>query len=148
MRPGFTTAPGSYFNAKIDPALTARATIVTYNYDALGRLTSVGTPGAATRISTPATPITPMAGSMKKNSPTAQKPVTIFTTLRAGCCALTAIASKKTSPTMPADGAVPIITTAASNPPASCTTGRASRWIVPCNTLTTTSASLLPPTTI
>jgi len=43
LLPGFTAAQGSYFNAKIDATLTQDATVVTYAYDALGRLTSVGT---------------------------------------------------------------------------------------------------------
>ena len=47
LKPGFTAAQGSYFNAKINPALTQEATVVTYAYDALGRLASVGTPGDA-----------------------------------------------------------------------------------------------------
>ncbi|RIK74499.1 hypothetical protein DCC62_15185 [candidate division KSB1 bacterium] len=47
LKPGFTAAQGSYFNARIDPALTQEATVVTYAYDALGRLASVGTPGDA-----------------------------------------------------------------------------------------------------
>ncbi len=41
---GFTAQQGSFFNAKIDPFLTQDATVVTYSYDALGRLISVGTP--------------------------------------------------------------------------------------------------------
>ncbi|MCI0556346.1 MAG: RHS repeat-associated core domain-containing protein, partial [Anaerolineae bacterium] len=45
--PGFTAQQGSFFNAKIDPALTQDATVVTYTYDALGRLISVGTPSDA-----------------------------------------------------------------------------------------------------
>ncbi|MGH7602186.1 MAG: 3-coathanger stack domain-containing protein, partial [bacterium] len=45
--PGFTAAQGSYFNAKIDPSLTQDATVVTYSYDALRRLISVGTPSDA-----------------------------------------------------------------------------------------------------
>jgi YD repeat-containing protein len=45
--PGFTAQQGSYFNAKIDPFLTQDATVVTYSYDALGRLISVGTPSDA-----------------------------------------------------------------------------------------------------
>ncbi len=47
LKPGFTALQGSYFNAKIDPFLTADATVVTYSYDALGRLISVGTPSDA-----------------------------------------------------------------------------------------------------
>ena len=43
LKPGFTAVQGSYFDAKIDPALTQDATVVTYSYDALGRLISVGT---------------------------------------------------------------------------------------------------------
>jgi YD repeat-containing protein len=45
--PGFTAQQGSFFNAKIDPFLTQDATVVTYSYDALGRLISVGTPSDA-----------------------------------------------------------------------------------------------------
>ncbi|MGH7493724.1 MAG: DUF6443 domain-containing protein, partial [bacterium] len=45
--PGFAAQSGSYFNARIDPALTEDATVVTYNYDALGRLIGVGKPGDA-----------------------------------------------------------------------------------------------------
>jgi hypothetical protein len=47
LKPGFTAAQGSYFNAKIDPFLTQDATVVTYSYDALGKLISVGTPSDA-----------------------------------------------------------------------------------------------------
>ncbi len=47
LKPGFTAVQGSYFNAKIDAALTQDATVVTYSYDALGRLISVGTPSDA-----------------------------------------------------------------------------------------------------
>jgi len=47
LKPGFSAAQGSYFNAKIDATLTQDATVVTYSYDALGRLISVGTPSDA-----------------------------------------------------------------------------------------------------
>ena len=47
LLPGFTAAQGSYFNAKIDATLTQDATVVTYSYDALGRLISVGMPSDA-----------------------------------------------------------------------------------------------------
>ena len=47
LKPGFTAVQGSYFNAKIDAGLTVDATVVTYGYDALGRLITVGTPSDA-----------------------------------------------------------------------------------------------------